>query len=157
MSVNATMPRQPHPEGPTRLTLSQLADAQWQLDQAHQQQDISRILKGVVTNMHCLAPSSQERQDLSRFLGHAHYLYACYLKSQINSSNPPHDCSLESVWSLQVDLDKDMPQACSLMLSPSMTHRSGWYCLPCHPSGQRSRTGGAYQLLWMRHTYSLNH
>ena len=119
MSLHATLPRNPRPDGPTRLTMSQLADAQLQLDQAHQHQDISRILTGVVTNMHCLAKFSREA-GLVPYLGHAHYLYARYLKSQINSSHPPSDCNLESVWSLQVELDTDIPNACALALSPSL-------------------------------------
>ena len=75
MSLHATLPRSPHPDGPTRMSLSQLADAHMQLDQAHQHQDISRILKGVVTNMHCLAKFSREA-GLVPYLGHAHYVCA---------------------------------------------------------------------------------
>ena len=48
------------------------------------------------------------------------YLYECYLKSQINSARPPSGCDLSTVWSLQVDLDKDLPRACSLALTPSL-------------------------------------
>ena len=124
MSTNSTMPRSPHPDGPTRLTMSQLDAAQLALERAHvEQQDIFRMLKGVVTNTHLLAKFSREA-GLVPYLGHAHYLYACYLKSQIDSSGessrPPSDCDLESVWSPQVDLDKDMPRACALALSPSL-------------------------------------
>ena len=43
-----------------------------------------------------------------------------YLKGQMTSSSPPSDCNLESVWSLQVVLGKDMPKACALALSPSL-------------------------------------
>ena len=119
MSANSTLPREPHPDGPTRMTANQLDAAQLALERAHLDQDVSRMLKGVVTNMHLLAKFSREAGFVP-YLGHAHYLYACYLKSQINSSRPPSDCDLESVWSLQVDLDKDMPKACALALSPSL-------------------------------------
>ena len=119
MSTNTTMPRSPHPDGPTRLTMSQLDNAQLALERAHVDQDISGMLKGIVSNMHLLAKFSREA-GFAPYLDHAHYLYACYLKSQINSSRPPSDCDLESVWSLQVDLDKDMPKACALALSPSL-------------------------------------
>ena len=119
ISTTSTMPRRPHPNGPTRLTMSQLDAAQLNLEQTHIDQDISRMLKGVVSNMHCLAKFSREAEFVP-YLGLAHYLYACYLKSQINSSRPPSDCDLESVCSLQVDLDQDMPKACSLALSPSL-------------------------------------
>ena len=48
------------------------------------------------------------------------YIYACHLKSQISSSRPLPERKLESVWSCQVDLEKDMPRACGLALSPSL-------------------------------------
>ena len=96
MSLHSTLPRSPQPDGSTRMTMSQLADARLQLDPAHQQQDISRILKGVVTNMHCLAKSSRAA-GLVPYLDHAHNIYACYLKSQITSSSSPSDCNLQSV------------------------------------------------------------
>ena len=46
--------------GPTRMTRNQLLDAEVKLDQAHQHRDISKMLKGVVTNMHCLTKFSRE-------------------------------------------------------------------------------------------------
>ena len=58
MSTTSTMPRRPLPDGPTRLTMSQLEAAQLELERAHIDQDISRMLKGVVSNMHCLAKFS---------------------------------------------------------------------------------------------------
>ena len=54
------------------------------------------MLKGVVTNKHCLAKFSREA-FLTPYLGHAHYIYACYLKGQILSRHPPADCNWESV------------------------------------------------------------
>ena len=42
------------------MTRQQLLDAQVQLDQAYQQRDIAQMLKGVVTNMHCLVKFSRE-------------------------------------------------------------------------------------------------
>ena len=93
MSSTSQLPRQPHPDGPTTMTWHQLEDA--------------------------LAKFSREAGFLP-YIGHAHYLYECYLKSQINSSRPPSGCDLSTVWSLQVDLDKDLPAACSLALTPSL-------------------------------------
>ena len=81
--------------------------------------DQSKMLKGVVGNMHCLAKFSREAGP-TPYIGHAQYIYACYLKSQISSGSPPSDCNLESVWSCQVDLRRDMPKACALALSPSL-------------------------------------
>ena len=59
MSMTSAMPRRPHPDGPTGLTISQLDDAQLQLKQAYIEQDILRMLKGVVSNMHCLVERSR--------------------------------------------------------------------------------------------------
>ena len=75
MSVHPSFSGGPHPDGPTQMTMEQLADAQWKLDQAHQQRDISKILKGIVTNTHCPANFSREA-GLTPYLGHAHYIYA---------------------------------------------------------------------------------
>ena len=44
MSTNATMPRQPHPDGPTEMTRSQLACEQIALDEAQTARDVSRML-----------------------------------------------------------------------------------------------------------------
>ena len=71
--------------------------------------------------MHLLAKLSSLREaGFTRYVGHARYIYACYLKSQISSSRSPSGCDLGSVWSLQVDLDKDMPKACALAMKPSL-------------------------------------
>ena len=51
------------------------------------------MLKGVVTNMHCLAKFFRE-SGLTPCMGHAYYIDACYLKSQISSSNPPSEGKL---------------------------------------------------------------
>ena len=80
------------------------------------------MLKRVVSNMHLLAKLSREAGFMP-YVGHAHYIYACYLKCQINSSRPPSDCDLGSVWSLQVDLDKDMPKACAIVFSKYHIYR----------------------------------
>ena len=101
------------------MTRNQLLDAQLKLDQAHQQRDISKMLKGIVTNMHCLARFSREA-GLTPCIGHAHYLYACYLKSQVSSRNPPSEYNMDSVWSFQVDFKTTMPMSCTLALSPSL-------------------------------------
>ena len=58
MLLQPSFPRHPRPDGPTHMTRNQLLDAQLKLDQAHQQRDISKMLKLVVTNMHCLAKFS---------------------------------------------------------------------------------------------------
>ena len=88
----------PHPDGPTHMTMNQLLDAQLKLEQAHQQRDISKRFKGTVANMHCLTKFSEEAV-LTPYMGHAYYLYACYLKSQVSSRSSPSECNLESVWS----------------------------------------------------------
>ena len=54
------------------------------------------------------------------YFRHAHYIYECYLKSQMNSSRPPSGCDLSTVWSLQTNLDRDLPKACSLTMKPSL-------------------------------------
>ena len=117
MSTTAQLQRQLHPDGPTIMTWHQLEDAQ--KPSAHKEGDVSGMFKGVVSNMHILAKFSREAGFLP-YIGHAHYIYECYLKSQINSSRPPSGCDLSTVWSLQVDLDKDLPKACSLALKPSL-------------------------------------
>ena len=151
MSATAGMPKEPHPEGPTEMTWNQLACEQIALEEAHAAHDVSRMLRGLVSNVHLLAKLSREAK-FTPSVGHAHYIYGCYLKSQINSSRPPSDCDLGSVWSLQVDLDKDMPKACALAMKPSLCPQdpSG---ITCHwrSSTPKSRRWGACQLLWLRH------
>ena len=61
------------------------------VEKAHAARDVSSMLRGVVSNMHLLAKFSREA-GFTPYLGHAHYIYACYLKSQINSSRPPSSC-----------------------------------------------------------------
>ena len=119
MSSTSKLPRQPHPDGPSIMTWHQLEHAQNAIVEAHKASDVSGMLKGVVSNMHLLAKLSREAGFLP-YIGHAHYIYECYLKSQINSSRPPSGCDLSTVWSLQVDLDKDMPKACFLAMKPSL-------------------------------------
>ena len=67
MSSNSQLPRRPHPDGPSMMTANQLAEAQAELERAHVDQDITRMLKGDVSNMHYLA-NSHERQVLSLIL-----------------------------------------------------------------------------------------
>ena len=119
MSTTSQLPRDPHPDGPTTMTWHQLEDAQQAIVQGHRDRNVSAMLKGVVANMHVLCKFSREAGFLP-YIGHAHYIYECYLKSQINSSRPPSGCDLSTIWSLQVDLDKDLPRACSLALKPSL-------------------------------------
>ena len=99
--------------------LNLLEDAQQAIIQGKRDRDVSAMLKGVVANMHVLCRFSREAGFLP-YIGHAHYLYECYLKSRINSSSPSSGCDLSTVWSLMVDLDKDWPTACSLALKPSL-------------------------------------
>ena len=119
MSTTSLLPKEPHPDGPTTMTWHQLEDAQAAIVKGHRDRNVSAMLKGVVANMHSLNKFSREAGFLP-YIGHAHYIYECYLKSQINSSRPPSGCDLSTVWSLQVNLDKDLPQACSLALTPSL-------------------------------------
>ena len=65
----------------TPLTMSQLLDSHTQLEAACRDRDLSRISKGVVTNVHCLAKFSREA-GLTPYMGHAHYLRACCLLPQ---------------------------------------------------------------------------
>ena len=119
MSSTAQLPQQPHPDGPSLMTWNLLEHVHDALVQAHAHNDVSKMLKGVVSNMHILTKLSREAGFLP-YIGHAHYIHECYLKSKINSSRPPNECDLSSVWSLQVDLDKDMPPVCSLPMKPSL-------------------------------------
>ena len=101
------------------MTWHQLADVHKTIVQGHSDRNMSTMLKGVVANMHMLAKLSREAGFLP-YIGLAHSIYECYLKSQINSSRQPSGCDLSTVWSLQADLDKDLPKACSLALKPSL-------------------------------------
>ena len=51
---------QPHPDGPTMMTWNQLQHEQNALVRAHKDGDVSRMLRGVVSNMHLLAKLSRE-------------------------------------------------------------------------------------------------
>ena len=118
-SATLPIPRDPHPDGPSIMTWHQLEDVHKAIVTAHRERNVSGMLKGVVSNMHLLAKFAREAGFLP-YIGHAHYIYECYLKSQINSSRPPSGCDLSSVWSLQTDLDRDMPMLCSLAMKPSL-------------------------------------
>ena len=118
-SATLPIPREPHPDGPTIMTWNQLEDVHTAIVTAHREHDVSGMLKGVVSNMHLLAKFAREAGFLP-YIGHAHYIYECYLKSQINSSRPPSGCDLSSIWSLQTNLDRDMPKVCSLAMQPSL-------------------------------------
>ena len=48
--------------------MSQLLDSQLKLDEGHQQRGMSKMLKDVVTNMHCLIKFSREA-GLTPYLG----------------------------------------------------------------------------------------
>ena len=50
-SVQFEAPRHPHPEGPATLTRSKRVDAHTQLEAARKDKHLTRLLKGVVTNM----------------------------------------------------------------------------------------------------------
>ena len=108
-----------HPDGPSIMTWNQLEDVHKAFVTAHRERDVSGMLKGVVSNMHPLAKFAREAGFLP-YIGQAHYIYECYLKSQINSSRPPSGYDISSVWSLQTDLDRDMPKVCSLATKPSL-------------------------------------
>ena len=68
--------------------------------ESHKARDVSGMLKGVVSNMHLLAKFSREAGFLP-YIGHAHYIYECYLKSQINSSRPYSGRDLYQLWEWQ--------------------------------------------------------
>ena len=61
MSTTSQLPQQPHPDGPTTTTRHQLEHKQNALVRAHEDNDVSRTLRGVVSNMHLLALLSRER------------------------------------------------------------------------------------------------
>ena len=50
MSSTSKLPQQPHPDGPTLMTWNQLRHEQNALVNAHQARDVSRMLRGVVSN-----------------------------------------------------------------------------------------------------------
>ena len=81
MSSTSKLPQQPHPDGPTMMTWNQLQHEQNALVCAHKDGEVSRMLRGVVSNMHLLAELSREAGFLP-YIGHAHYIYECYLKEQ---------------------------------------------------------------------------
>ena len=83
MSSTSKLPQQPHPDGPTIVTWNLLEHEHNALVQAHADNDVSRMLRGVVSNMHLLTKLSREAGFLP-YIGHAHYIYECYLKSKIN-------------------------------------------------------------------------
>ena len=93
---------------PTARTRTQLLDAQTQLEAACRDQHLTRMLKGVVTNVHCLMKFSREA-GLTPYLGPARYIYACYLRS----------ATLNSVWS------------CRLSGRPSDRHVPWMFLLRC--------------------------
>ena len=149
MSVNSETPRQPHPDGPTTVTRNQLATEQIAL--AHANQDVSRMLQGVVSNTHLLAKFSRGA-GFTPDLGHAHYIYACHLKSHINSSCPPYS-HFKWIWIRTCPRLAPWP-----WLPLCLTRRSEWHKFPCHSSTSWSRRRGACQLLChveMRHTDSV--
>ena len=148
MSTTTQMPRQPHPDGSTIMTWHQLVDAQKAIVKGHSDKNVSAMLKGVVANMHMLAKLSREAGFLP-YIGHAHYLYECYLKSQINSSSPPSGCNLSTVSGrFGPGLAEGMflgPQAIFV------TTRSEWHYISCHSSTLCCRRRGANALLLARH------
>ena len=88
MLLTPSFTMHPHPDGPTPTTMNQLLDSQVKLEEAHQNRDLTRMLKGVITNMHCLTKFARET-GLTLYIGHAHYLFACYRTSQASSRSPP--------------------------------------------------------------------
>ena len=90
------------------MTWHLLEDAQQAIVQGKRDREVSAMLKGVVANMHVLCRFSREAGFLP-YIGHAHYIYECYLKSRDQLKQPPSGCDLSTVWSLMVDLDKDLP------------------------------------------------
>ena len=81
MSTTSQLPQQPRPDGPTTMTWHQLEHEQGALGRAHADNNMSRMLRGVVSNMHLLTKLSREA-GFAPYMGHAHYIHACYLKSQ---------------------------------------------------------------------------
>ena len=133
-SSTLPIPRKPHPDGPTIMTWHQLEDVHKAIVTAHREQDVSEMLKGVVSNMHLLAKFAREAGFLP-YIGHAQYIYECYLKSQINSSRPPSGCDISSVWSLQTRIGQGYAEGMFLgHATISVTSRSEWHLLSCHSS-----------------------
>ena len=69
------IPSHPNPDGLTAVTEAQLLDAQTQLEAACNDKHLTKMLKGVVTNMHYLMSFSREA-GLTPLLGPARYIYA---------------------------------------------------------------------------------
>ena len=148
-ALHSGVPRQPHPDGPTATARNQLACEQIARQEAHAAHAVSRMLRGVVSNMYLLAKFSRAA-GFTRYLGHAHYICACCLKSQINSSRPPSTCDL-GVGMLTAS-ESGQRHARGLCLGHDsffVTPRSEWHNFSCHSSTSWSRTWGACQLLWM--------
>ena len=118
------------------MTWNQLSHEQDALVRAHADNDVSRMLKGVVSKMHLLAKLSRE-PGFRPYVGHAHYIYACYLKSQINSSRPPSECDLVTPSGFG---QGHATKACALGHETLfVTSRSGWHNFSCHSGTPRSR------------------
>ena len=135
MSSTSKLPRQPHPDGPTIMTWHQLEHAQNAIVEAHKAGDVSSMLKGVVSNMHLLAKLSREAGFLP-YIGHAHYIYECYLKSQINSSRPPSGCDL-SQYCLVPSSGFGQGHASGMFPGHEtifVTTRPEWHYVSCHSS-----------------------
>ena len=66
--------RHPLPNEPAALTRSQLLDTHTQLGAARKDRNLSKMLEGVVTSMHCLTKFSREA-GLTRRLKNYQYQY----------------------------------------------------------------------------------
>ena len=118
------------------MTWNQLEHEQNALVRARKDGDVSRMLRGVVSNMHLLSKLSREAGFLP-YIGHAHYIYECYLKSKINSSRPPSDC-------ISVVSSSEFGQgpATGVFLGHEtllVTARHEWHHFSCHSSTLWSR------------------
>ena len=125
------------------------------LEEAHRNRDLSKVLKGVVANMHCLTKLSREAGLTPKSCA---LPLCCYLKSQNSSRSPPSDCNLESVWSCQVNLNRDMPKVCALALTMAyifVTSRPEWHYVSCHCITPESRIWDACKLLLLRRVSKL--
>ena len=98
---------------------------------------LTKMLKGVLSNLHCLAKFSRET-GLTPYLGPAHYIYACCLKSQMSCSSPPSDWL--APWLSNRLCDSKIREA----------------LLSCHSSTPDGRTWNACKLALLRHVCGIS-
>ena len=131
---------------PTALQRPPSFDRATHLEAACQGRQLTRMLKGVVTNMHCLALLSLET-GMVPYLGPAQHIDACYLEALQTSQQPPEECTLNQRGLVKRLLSRMLQRSvlCNYLL---VAHTTEWCPLPCYwSSGIHSRPTGLALLL----------